>query len=127
MKFQIPSFKIVLNGRTNPYTRTSQRQYAPHFLKVEGKMTDKSNRVLLHSNTRTSLFKFSKHCKFDENFQNTEEIDHWRPSHPKYCMGIFLDYNFLLDILSGKLTKFTGHFRNCFYSPTNRRFSRGLF
>ena len=27
-------------------------------------------------------------------------------------MGIFLDYNFSSDILSGKLTKLAGHFRN---------------
>ena len=51
-----------------------------------------------------------------ENSQNTQEICvifiHRRPSNPKYCLGIFLDYNFLSDILSGKLTKFAGHFRN---------------
>ena len=51
-----------------------------------------------------------------ENSQNTQEICaifiHCGPSHPKYCLGIFLDYNFSLDILSGKLTKFAGHFRN---------------
>ena len=32
--------------------------------------------------------------------------------HPKYCLGIFLDYNFSSDKLSDKLTKFIGHFRN---------------
>ena len=42
MKFQNPSFKFFLNGRTNEKTkkqtngRTSQKQYAPHFFKVGG-------------------------------------------------------------------------------------------
>ena len=80
------------------------------------KMKDKNNRVLLYSNT--SLSKFRKHCKFDAKLSKYRGniicaiFIHWRPSHPKYCMGIFLDYNFLLDKLSGKLTKFAGHFRN---------------
>ena len=40
MKFQNPSFKFFLNGRTNKRTnrqtdeRTSRKQYAPHFFKV---------------------------------------------------------------------------------------------
>ena len=34
MKFQNPSFKFCLNGRTNE--RTSRKQYAPHFFKVRG-------------------------------------------------------------------------------------------
>ena len=34
MKFQIPSFKFYLNGRTNK--RTSRKQYASHFFKVGG-------------------------------------------------------------------------------------------
>ena len=34
MKFQNPSFKFFLNGRTNE--RTSRKQYAPHFFKVGG-------------------------------------------------------------------------------------------
>ena len=38
MKFQNPSFKFSLNGRTNTQThkRTSRKQYAPHFFKVGG-------------------------------------------------------------------------------------------
>ena len=38
MKFQNPSFKFFLNGRTNAQThkRTSRKQYAPHFFKVGG-------------------------------------------------------------------------------------------
>ena len=40
MKFQIPSFKIFLNRRTNAHThthtQTSRKQYAPHFFKVGG-------------------------------------------------------------------------------------------
>ena len=38
MKFQIPSFKFFLNGRTNAHThtQTSRKQYAPHFSKVGG-------------------------------------------------------------------------------------------
>ena len=38
MKFQNPSFKIFLNGRTHRRTdgRTSRKQYAPHFFKVGG-------------------------------------------------------------------------------------------
>ena len=81
------------------------------FVGQKRKMPDKNNRVLLYSNT--SLSKFSKHCKFDGNSPNTQEICaifiHWRP---KYCLSIFLDYNFSSDILSGKLTNFAGHFRN---------------
>ena len=36
MKFQNPSFKIFLNGRTHGHTdgRTSRKKYAPHFFKV---------------------------------------------------------------------------------------------
>ena len=34
MKFQNPSFKFFLNGRTDG--QTSQKQYAPHFFKVGG-------------------------------------------------------------------------------------------
>ena len=34
MKFQNPSLKYFLNGRTNK--RTSPKQYAPHFFKVGG-------------------------------------------------------------------------------------------
>ena len=34
MKFQNPSLKIFLNGRT--HGRTSRKQYAPHFFKVGG-------------------------------------------------------------------------------------------
>ena len=34
MKFQNPSFKFFFNGRTD--TRTSRKQYAPHFFKVGG-------------------------------------------------------------------------------------------
>ena len=45
---------------------------------------------------------------------------------PKYCLGIFLDYNFLSDILSAKLTKFAGHFQNLAVCPTDWRFSRRL-
>ena len=38
MKFQNPSFKIFLKGRTDAQTdaRTSRKQYAPHFFKVGG-------------------------------------------------------------------------------------------
>ena len=38
MKFQNPSFKFLLNGRTNKRTNglTSRKQYAPHFFKVGG-------------------------------------------------------------------------------------------
>ena len=38
MKFQNPSFKFFLNGRTNAHTDTltSRKQYAPHFFKVGG-------------------------------------------------------------------------------------------
>ena len=42
MKFQNPSFKFFLNGRTNEQRdertnrRTSRKQYAPHFFKVGG-------------------------------------------------------------------------------------------
>ena len=42
MKFQNPSFKIFLKGRTHGRThartdgRTSRKQYAPHFFKVGG-------------------------------------------------------------------------------------------
>ena len=38
MKFQNPSFKFFLNGRTDKQTdrRTSRKQYAPHFFKVGG-------------------------------------------------------------------------------------------
>ena len=56
--------------------------------------------------------------------QNTQEIGaffiHWRPSHPKYYLGVFLDYNFSSDILSGKVTKVIGYFRNlaCFFRQT---------
>ena len=42
MKFQNPSLKFFLNGRTDARThtrteaRTSRNQYAPHFFKVGG-------------------------------------------------------------------------------------------
>ena len=38
MKFQTPSFKFFLNGRTDGRTngRTSRKQYAPNFFKVGG-------------------------------------------------------------------------------------------
>ena len=38
MKFQNPSFKFFLNGRTDKQTdgRTSRKQYASHFFKVGG-------------------------------------------------------------------------------------------
>ena len=44
MKFQNPSFKFFLNGRTNAHTdtRTSRKQYAPHFFKVGGIMIMKT-------------------------------------------------------------------------------------
>ena len=45
---------------------------------------------------------------------------------PKYCLGIFLDYNFLSDILSAKLTKFAGHFQNLAVCPTDWRLLRRL-
>ena len=95
------------------------------FVGQKRKMTDKNNRVLLYSNT--SLTKFSKHCKFDGKLSKYRGntcicaiFIHWRPSHPKYCMGIFLDNNFLLDKLSSKLTKFARHFRKlaCFVQQT---------
>ena len=34
MKFQNPSFKFFLNGRTHGHK--SRKQYAPHFFKVGG-------------------------------------------------------------------------------------------
>ena len=46
MNFQNPSFKFFLNGRTNGRTdkrtdgRTSRKQYAPHFFKVGGIITN---------------------------------------------------------------------------------------
>ena len=82
-----------------------------NFVGQKRKMPHKNNRVLLYSNTSLSV----NTANLIENSQNTQEIcavfTHSRPSHPKYCLGIFLDYNFSLDILSGKLTKFAGHFR----------------
>ena len=44
MKFQNPSFKFFLNGRTNGRTnkRTSRKQYAPHFFKVGGIKSENS-------------------------------------------------------------------------------------
>ena len=41
MKFQNPSFKFFLNGRTNE--RTSRKQYAPHFFKVGGIIMSRIN------------------------------------------------------------------------------------
>ena len=76
-------------------------------------MPDKNNRVLLYSNT--GLFKVNT-ANLMENSQNTQVICanfiHWRRSQPKKLSEHFLDNNFSSDILSGKLTKFAGHFRN---------------
>ena len=79
-------------------------------------MPDKNNRDLFYSALLVVFSNSVNTANLIENSQNTQEIDtifiHQRPSHPKYCLGVFLDYNFSSDILSGKLTKFAGHFRN---------------
>ena len=46
MKFQNPSFKYFLNGRTDN-GRTSRKQYAPHFYKVGGIKTEPSNKKIM--------------------------------------------------------------------------------
>ena len=90
-----------------------------HSLKILSNRKEKcrtkiSNRVLLCLNT--GLFIFSKHYKFDgKKSKYTGNMCNLYPlktKSPKYCLGIFLDYNFLSDILSAKLTKFGGHFQN---------------
>ena len=81
-----------------------------NFCWTEKWMPDKNNRVLLYLNKGPS--KFSKNANLMENSQNTQKICAIFISHPKYSLGIFLDYNFSSDILSGKLTKFAEHFRN---------------
>ena len=85
-----------------------------NFVGQKSKMTDKNYRVLLYSNT--SFSKFSKHCNFDGKLSkyrgNMCNFHPLETKSPKILYGRFLDYYFLLDILSGKLTKFAGHFRN---------------
>ena len=48
-----------------------------------------------------------KKSKYTGNMCNLHPL---KTKSPKYCLGIFLDYNFLSDILSAKLTKFAGYF-----------------
>ena len=53
MKFQNPSFKFFLNGRT--HRRTSQKQYVAHFFKVGDINTGK---VWKGRDLQLPLFKF---------------------------------------------------------------------
>ena len=99
------------------------------FVRQKRKMPHKNiYRVLLCLNT--GLFIFRKHYKFDgKKSKYTGNMCNLHPlktKSSKYCLGIFLDYNFLSDILSAKLTKFAGHFQNLAVCPTDWRFSRRL-
>ena len=100
-----------------------------NVVRQKRKIPDKNiYRVLLCLNT--GLFIFSKHYKFDgkktKYSGNMCNLHPLKTRSPKYCLGIFLDDNVLSDILSAKLTKFSGHFQNLAVCPTDWRFSRRL-
>ena len=67
MKFQNPSFKFFLNGRTNKRT-DSQKQYAPHFFKVGGIMMTNREKlwymITVFSIVVGRLIEFIEHCSF---------------------------------------------------------------
>ena len=76
MKFQNPSFKFFLNGRT--HGRTSRKQYVPHFFKVGG---IKSGSTIFSIITLWKLSVAMENIAKSEQSSHTPGRSHQRPFH----------------------------------------------